>query len=135
MKKLFLGLGLMSINFLVFGQETNYNLPIEKTININEEDQRGNTEKIEGTLYFKGVPFTGKTISKYPDGQIKTNWTYINGKREGLGEGYYENGQLKEKGTYKDNRPEGLSEVYYENGQVKTKINFKDGKRVGVPIK
>lgn len=98
MKKLLLGLVLLSINFLVFGQKTNYTSPEEKTININEEEGRGNIRKIQGILYHNDVPFTGTTISKYPDGQIENKRTYINGKREGLVEEYYENGQLKSKG-------------------------------------
>ena len=125
MKKLLLGLGLLSISFLGLGQVTNYNLPIEKTIIINDEEE--NIETIEGILHHKGTPFTGKTILKYPDGQVKSKETFKDGKREGFQEQYYENGQVKSKGTVKDNKIEGLIEIYYENGQVNSKMTFKDG--------
>jgi antitoxin component YwqK of YwqJK toxin-antitoxin module len=130
MKKLLLGLGLLSISFLGLGQVTNYNLSIEKTIIVNDEEEKIQT--IEGIFYHEGTPLTGKKIVKYPDGQVKSKGTYKDGKLEGLLEQYYENGQVKSKMTFKDEIPEGLIEMYYENGQVKSKMTFKDGKPEGL---
>ena len=130
MKKLLLGLGLLSISFLGLGQVTNYNLSIEKTIIVNDEEEKIQT--IEGIFYHEGTPLTGKKIVKYPDGQVKSKVTLKDGKPDGLFEEYYENGQVKGKGTARNGKPEGLIEMYYENGQVKSKGTFKDGKPEGL---
>ncbi|MGL4567916.1 MAG: WG repeat-containing protein [Fusobacteriaceae bacterium] len=67
--------------------------------------------------------FTGKAVSKYSNGQIKEEFSFKNGKPNGIFKVYYENGQLKEEGSYKDSKLNGSYKKYYENGH----ISYKDG--------
>ncbi len=70
--------------------------------------------------------------SFYDSGQLKSEWTYENGRLEGPLLTYFENGQLESKRTYSNGELEGLLETYYESGQLKSKGEYKNGKKVGV---
>ena len=70
--------------------------------------------------------------SFYDDGQLKSEWTYENGRLEGPLLAYFENGQLESKRTYSDGELEGLLETYYESGQLKSRGEYKKGKKIGV---
>ena len=51
----------------------------------------------DGLLYEvdKELPFTGKTVIQYSDGQKVQEFTYKDGKQHGKVTAWYENGQLK----------------------------------------
>ena len=38
-----------------------------------------------------------------------------------------ENGNLRSEDTYKDGKKDGISEFYYENGKLQSKMTYKDG--------
>ena len=53
-------------------------------------------------LYYKNftdVPFTGKIVDYYPNGQLRKKETHKDGKKDGLWVFYGENGQLLSKLT------------------------------------
>lgn len=77
-------------------------------------------------------PFMGKAVERYEDGQIKSEATYVNGKRESVRKEYHKNGQIKREEIYKDGKRNGGWKRYYENGKLKEKGLYKDGKRNGV---
>ena len=59
---------------------------------------------------------TGHVTTYYPNGQIKTVGTYINGKKDGYFEEFYENGELKNQCFYKDDLLHGYVENYNKEG-------------------
>ncbi len=63
----------------------------------------------------------------YPDGKLKSETYYKNGKLEGIAKIYDENGQLLDEENYKNGEAEGIRRGYYENGKLKLEINYKNG--------
>ena len=57
----------------------------------------------------------------YPDGKLKSETNYENGKLEGIAKIYYENGQLRGKGNFRNGVKEGLWVIYNEDGSVNEK--------------
>ena len=78
------------------------------------------------------VPFTGKEVSYWPDGQKKTAISYKDGKRHGLKAHWYQSGQKLSEINYKYGKYDGLLTVWYENGQWRRTGNHLDGKMVGI---
>ena len=67
--------------------------------------------------------------SFYNSGQLKSEWSYEDGKLEGSLVTYFENGQLESKRTYSNGALAGILETYYESGQLKSKGQYMDGKK------
>ena len=64
------------------------------------------------------TPFTGYTIAKYSNGQIKEKIQYKHGKKHGPLVEYYDNGQLQSQGISKDGKMEGPWVSYNKDGTV-----------------
>jgi antitoxin component YwqK of YwqJK toxin-antitoxin module len=77
-----------------------------------------------------GIP-DGPYREYYPNGQLKDEEVYRDGKREGLSRWYYEGGKLKGEATFKNGEYEGLLRDYYENGQLKFEAVYQNGKPDG----
>ena len=52
-------------------------------------------------------------------------------QKNGVYRAYYPNGQLKIEGNYKDGKEDGFWTVWYENGKKKAEGNYKNGDQVG----
>ena len=86
-------------------------------------------------LYYlpnQNMPFTGKAVAKWPNGQKKTEINYKDGKRDGLKAHWYESGQKLSEISYKAGKHDGPLTVWYENGKLRRKGNHMDGKMVGI---
>ena len=86
-------------------------------------------------LYYlpnQNMPFTGKAVAKWPNGQKKTEINYKDGKRDGLKAHWYESGQKLSEISYKARKHDGPLTVWYENGKLRRKGNNMDGKMVGI---
>ena len=84
-------------------------------------------------IYYKvnsEVPFTGRAVGYYENGQKKSDETYKNGKQVGKRTIWHENSQKRLECTYIDGEKEGKETIWYENGQKKLEQTFKDGKFV-----
>ena len=80
---------------------------------------------------FTDVPFTGREVNYFADGQLNSKGHFKGGKRDGIWEVYFDNGQLKSKQHYKDGKKNGLGKEYHINGQLSSKGYFKDGEENG----
>ena len=92
---------------------------------LGEEPQMVSFDKLQkrgedgNQLYYlpdHKVPFTGKEVSYWPDGQKKTEISYKDGKRHGLKAHWYQSGQKLSEINYKYGKHDGLLTVWYENG-------------------
>ncbi|MAB76201.1 MAG: hypothetical protein CMO47_07045 [Verrucomicrobiales bacterium] len=86
-------------------------------------------------LYYlpnQNMPFTGKAVAKWPNGQKKTEINYKDGKRDGIKAHWYESGQKLSEISYKAGKHDGPLTVWYENGKLRRKGNNMDGKMVGI---
>ena len=67
----------------------------------------------------------------YKNNQLKQEYNYKNGKKNGNGKEYYTNGQLKEEGNWENGKKFGLFKKYHTNGQLKEEGNWENGKLHG----
>ena len=77
------------------------------------------------------TPYTGRVVSKHPNGQKQFEWTFKDGKKEGTGTWWHENGQKLSEVAYKDGKQEGTFTAWHENGQKQNECTYKEGKREG----
>ena len=87
-------------------------------------------------LIFFFLPITSFSISKvvktfYPNGQLLSEITYKDGKRDGPCNHYWasvyfwEKSQIKSEVNYKQGKQVGLYKSYYENGQLENQGTYK----------
>ena len=123
MKKIIVSFLVTSLSLM--GTET-------KLVSIKSLQKRGEDGN---QLYYhpnQDVPFTGKAVAKWPNGQKMTEISYKDGKRHGLKAHWYESGQKLSEINYKHGKYHGLLSMWYENGQWRRKGNHVDGRKVGI---
>ena len=81
-------------------------------------------------MYSADGLYTGVGFDVYPDGELKEEGAWKDGKIDGLWKGWDENGQLKWERNYKDGKRDGLWKRWYEDGQIEYEENYKDGNRI-----
>ena len=70
------------------------------------------------------VPFTGKAVAMWPNGQKMTEISYKDGKHHGLLSMWYENGQWRRKVNFVDGKKDGVWKHCYENGQQSDQLFY-----------
>ena len=103
-----------------------------KEVSIKSLQKRGEHGNQLYYLPNQDVPFTGKAVAKWPDGQKMTEISYKDGKRHGLKAHWYESGQKLSEINYKHGKYHGPLTMWYENGQLRRKGKHVDGKEVGI---
>jgi antitoxin component YwqK of YwqJK toxin-antitoxin module len=98
-----------------------------KTFDFND----GNNPKSDPEKRIKDFnSVEGLNESFYPNGKIKTHFTFVDKLAEGEFLTYYSNGQVETRKFYKKGLPEGKFIDYDELGGVVKIINYKDGFKV-----
>lgn len=86
-----------------------------------------NSEKVinlkNGTLHGKTIVWYGWKSGR----QVKSEFSYKNGLKNGKYTKWYKNGVKSETGYFKNDIEDGLWTYYYENGQKSNEVNFKNG--------
>lgn len=77
-------------------------------------------------------PYMGMVYNTYPNNELRTRVSLVQGRFEGLLEIYYPNGKPKVLANYKNGVLNGVRKTYYENGQLEKKGKYKDGKQDGL---
>jgi len=67
----------------------------------------------------------------YPDGSLRAEIRYVDGKKHGIAKEYYRNGNLKLVVNYEKGIKEGASSFYYENGKLYRETPYRKGKIEG----
>jgi len=88
---------------------------------INGKDEQGNDVEIRN----------GLTKEYYPDGQIKSEIEFSDGKVNGQVKTYFENGKISEISSWTNDLPNGYSKYFYHNGNLYQEEFYKDGKLNG----
>ena len=115
----------LAISISLLGAEPNQ----VKIKSLQKRGEHGNQ------LYYlpnQEVPYTGKAVDYWPDGHMKTEISYKDGKRNGPKTHWYENGQKLSVINYMNGKHDGLLTAWYENGQLKRTGNNVDGRMVGI---
>lgn len=92
-------------------------------------------QTIDGLVHVgdEPTPFTGIIFSQYPNGQLKNEITYENGKKNGASKTRFEtDGRLETEGTFKDGKENGIFKAYYASGKLQSEETFVDGKKNGL---
>ncbi len=89
--------------------------------------------KWQGAYYFdiEKTPFSGRAISKHPNGRKSYDAELKDGKPHGRVTTYFENGKKQFEAFYSDGIQNGLETNWHSNGNCQLQINFQDGKRHG----
>ena len=84
-----------------------------------------------GTLYLKGVPFTGKTYELYDNGDTAKTSAYQNGKQHGLTCWWYPNKQIAQQRIFVNGWKQGTHKGWWPNGKIQFEYHFTDDEYEG----
>jgi antitoxin component YwqK of YwqJK toxin-antitoxin module len=112
---------------------------------IEKDGKKINKKDGEWTLYVKesngkvvsakGVfsedKRNGKWIFYYPNGAVKSESTYVDGKQNGISKSYNKNGKVTAEIPYKDDKVNGTRILYTDEGVKQKEEQVKDNKRNG----
>ena len=79
------------------------------------------------------VPYTGKIVEYYENGQKKSVISVKDGKEHGLKTAWHENGQKRLEQNWKDGKWHGLWGLWFENGEIVLERYYENGKEVSKP--
>ena len=85
-----------------------------------------NGQLVQETDFSTGGIVHGKLIYYYPNGQKKSEGTFLFGHLDGPYNEWYENGKPKITGQYKREYKDSIWTYYYDNGQKRSQIEFTD---------
>jgi antitoxin component YwqK of YwqJK toxin-antitoxin module len=85
-----------------------------------------------GLAMYNGEPFSGYTIEKYPNEQLKSRTAYERGKKHGLSQKWFENGVLSFETTLKNGKIHGSNKTWWKNGHIRSESHFEEGIPHGV---
>jgi len=107
-----------------FGEEAEADEVIKKLL-----DEKTTANWIE----WLATEFKLTTICKYwyENGQLREEFYYKNGKRDGDYKIWYTNGQLAEECFYKNGEKDGTYKYWHENGQLREECYYKNGELDG----
>ena len=103
-----------------------------KEVSIKALQKRGEDGNQLYYLPNQDVPFTGKAVAKWPDGEKMTEISYKDGKLHGLKSDWYYNGQKLMEINYKHGKFHGLWTDWNMNGTKRFRNTWKDGKKDGL---
>ena len=89
--------------------------------------------KWDETYYFdtESQPFTGRALSKFPNGQPRYDANIVNGKPHGIVTIYHNNGQALFAAPYRKGIQQGVEKNWHPDGQLQFSINYENGRRHG----
>jgi antitoxin component YwqK of YwqJK toxin-antitoxin module len=95
----------------------------EASISENDFELMRICLELPDTAKYKNI--NGKKKTYYPNGQIETEWNFVNGAKHGIQRGWYENGKLAFEHNYISDYCDGISRVWYDNGNLQSEHNYK----------
>jgi antitoxin component YwqK of YwqJK toxin-antitoxin module len=89
-----------------------------------------------GEVLYKNtsILFSGVYQEYYSNGKLESEYSYKNGKKEGLTKEWNLIGELKFEGSYKNGEKEGLIKEWHINGNQMFEGSYKNGKKEGLHI-
>lgn len=86
----------------------------------------------EGLVYFDDKPFTGTSVSHYPNGVPASSCEYVKGKKHGLYRKWFENAMLSFESTYVNGKKHGTTRTWWKNGKLRSISKYDRGVPDGV---
>lgn len=78
-----------------------------------------------------GGQLHGTWVCTFPNGSLRSETSYVLGKKTGPLKLYYENGQIESVSHWKNSFYDGVFTSYFPEGQKKFEMNFVEGIREG----
>lgn len=85
-----------------------------------------------GLVFLEEEPFSGVSVTFYPNGKKAKEIAYLKGKKQGFHRIWFPDGKLSFECQYKMGRKEGESRSWWKNGQLRSFSNFKNGVADGI---
>jgi antitoxin component YwqK of YwqJK toxin-antitoxin module len=102
-------------------------------INLEQVDKSQLTlDQSKGLVYHLDKPFTGYSISTYPNDVKSEEIAYANGKLHGSYKKWFEEGLLSYECTYNQGLQVDQGHSWWRNGNMRSEANYKNGKVHGV---
>jgi antitoxin component YwqK of YwqJK toxin-antitoxin module len=86
---------------------------------------------LKGEYQYQNGRLNGEQKSYYQNGQLQRHQQWRNGSEFGLAESFHADGQLASRRTYGADGIEGLYETFHDNGKPEQKVNMLAGKYQG----
>jgi antitoxin component YwqK of YwqJK toxin-antitoxin module len=83
---------------------------------------------------FKDGLEDGRMYDTFPNGNLESEYFYIEGKRVGTHQGWYENGKARFQYSYKNGLADGDHWEWHEEGPVYRYARFEKGVNVGTKV-
>ena len=104
----------------------------ENRVLLDELTNKGS--KKSELMYFESGLFNGIGYDVFSNGQLKSEYNYKDGKRDGLHKSWYHHGQLEREENYKNGKKDGLYKSWDVNGKLLQEKNYKNGKKDGEEV-
>jgi antitoxin component YwqK of YwqJK toxin-antitoxin module len=97
-------------------------------------DRNGNPgfAEVGGLLYYRGQPFSGVQVERFPDGRPAIEIGYRDGLKDGESREYATTGALRSRLRYRAGKREGLQESWFIEGPKRSEEHYKNGMLDGV---
>ncbi|QNR25324.1 toxin-antitoxin system YwqK family antitoxin [Croceimicrobium hydrocarbonivorans] len=122
---LLLGLIVVACNFKAEPLQLTESRVLDDAIIVSSDSLILN--RLSGEVFYRGLPFTGTGISRYPDGSRASSIEYSQGKKHGLYRKWFANASLSYEANYVEGKLSGESRSWWRNGKLRTLSNFKEG--------
>ena len=81
----------------------------------------------EGLIYYMKQPFSGYSVTYYPDGALAEKIAYWQGKKQGVYQKWYADGTLSFEANYEAGRKNGRSKTWWRDGGLRSESIHKMG--------
>ena len=97
------------------------------------ERVRAELKQVDGRLAAaeSGEAFTGTMVSHYPDGTLRSRSEVVEGRLNGVSEGWYADGTLETREHFHDGVSHGVRERWHPNGQLASRAEIREGQLHG----
>lgn len=85
---------------------------------------------IKTEITIKNKKKNGPAKKYYPTGELHTLLNYVNNVKEGEAIWYYKNGQPYRVTKYVNGKKEGIRKIYYKNGKLQAEIPYKNNEPI-----
>jgi len=68
----------------------------------------------------------------YPDGKLKYEIGYRNGRKDGMEKIFYSDGKLRSETSYRDGRKDGMEKIFYSDGKLRSETSYRNGRKDGM---
>jgi uncharacterized protein len=84
------------------------------------------------TYRYDSTQFKGEMRLPYPNGQVRIEQNFQNGRVAGVSKGYYIDGSVQSERPMRNGEDEGTYKSYHLNGQPRAELNYHLGSRQGI---